>query len=389
MRHRYDYTQSLFLFRARVAELFVVALVFAIGARVIVSGFVMPRGSRTWLGWTPSSLTLVGSLLILSSMVFIISREWRMPPKDVNFLGMIIVEPERNKFLRVPRYDLSEKMDLYISGLSENKALMSIWESDSLSSCVRPAKERIISGGELTAAKLVREAIEYFFLQELSLHLNSHFARRNGTSEREVEVFEREDIPSILLQNHFLELFSKPMAEREAFSGSTNRDSGKVVSVWTSSGKMFEHFELILPMKTKVTRINDDSILINTKRFEMRISSNFDGSGYAFPGFYHFWSLYLRKDIMDARAYAVNLRVEIRMKPLSMFTLTGWDHYRWLDSFLDRLNSAFSVEGFLEDIGWNTACTVGQIMESEKSKSPSNSGVPKEHVIEIMKVSPD
>ena len=388
MEHRYDYTQSLFLFRARVAELLLVALLLAVGSDLLVDGLVMPS-SKTWLGWTPSVLIAVGLLLILLSVSVVALREWRMPPKNVKFQGMFVVEKEKNRFLRVARYDLSEEMKLYISGLSENKALRTIWESGEFRPSVDSSKPLTGSSSELTAAELVREAIEYFFLKELSLHLNSHFNNRDGEVKGVFEVFKREDIPSILLKNHFLELFSKPMVEREAFSHSHNRTTGKIHSVWTSSGKLFEHFELTLPAKTTITRTSQNSILIDTKRFTMRVSSIFDGSGYAFPGWNYFFKMYLSKGVMEAIAYSVSLCVEIKMKPLSIFTLSGWDSYRWLDSFLDQLESAFSVEHFLREIGWNTACTVGQIMNSERRRSTQDQVEQEEHVIEIVKCDPD
>ena len=388
MKPRYDYTQSLFSFRGRVAELFFVAFVLAVGAELIAHGLVMPSSSETWLGWTPPYLIAVGSALALLGMGFVILRERIAMPKKIAFEGMLIVGKEKNRILRVARYDFSEKIFEYFSGLSENKALLSIWQNGNLNHWTGSG-EKDPTNGNLTAAKLIREAIEYFVLSRLSLHLSGHFQNRRQAADGEIEVLGRADIPSILLQNHFLELFSRPMAEREAFATSEDRSPGKVVSVWTSSGMMFEHFEMILPAKSAVTRLNENTILIDTKRFTMRISSGFEGSGYAFPDFFLFWRMYLGKSISDERAYGVNLSIDVKMKPLALLTLTGWGHYRWLDSFLDELDGAFSVDRFLEEIGWKAACTVGQIMNIQRPTRELSTADSKEHVIEVVKYGPE
>jgi hypothetical protein len=41
----------------------------------------------------------------------------------------------------------------------------------------------------------------------------------------------------------------------------------------------------------------------------------------------------------------------------SFLAVTGWRHYEWLDSFLDKLVDDCAFETFLSTIGWRNALT--------------------------------
>ena len=131
------------------------------------------------------------------------------------------------------------------------------------------------------AAKLAQEALEYYVLSELSLHLSDHFDNNPRVSDEEIQRIGRRDIPSVLLDNRFLELFSKPMDEREAFTARGNRvDSppqGQVVYAMGEGGAIFDHFELILPAGAVVSRMSPVSVRVRTRRLSMQINVAFEG----------------------------------------------------------------------------------------------------------------
>lgn len=107
----------------------------------------------------------------------------------------------------------------------------------------------------------------------MNCHLSGYFVNNPNVDEHELTEIGRRDIPSVLLENHFLELFSKPMEEREAFlpsgKGMSVRQNHKVVFASGKGGAIFDHFELNLPHGTTVSRIDPRSIQLKTDRFSM------------------------------------------------------------------------------------------------------------------------
>jgi hypothetical protein len=238
MKLKYDYTQSLFSFRGRVGELVFVAFFLALGANLVASGLVMPANAKTWYGWPGSYVIAIGSALALLGLTYIVLRGRLELPKKNAFRGMLLVGPGKNNTIAVDGYDFSEEITQYFEGLSENKALKDIWQNGELRDFHKgdPAGA---AKANLTATKLIREAIEYFVLSKLSLHLSGHFENNPDIEDKEIERFGREDIPKILLQNHFLELFSRPMDEREAFAQDASQPPGKVVFQIKGTGERF------------------------------------------------------------------------------------------------------------------------------------------------------
>jgi hypothetical protein len=51
----------------------------------------------------------------------------------------------------------------------------------------------------------------------------------------------------------------------------------------------------------------------------------------------------------------VHLDITVHFSPWSLLSARGWEYYRWLDSFLDRMEAEFSFDRFVEYIGRETA----------------------------------
>lgn len=288
---------------------------------------------------------------------------------------------KKNGSIAVDGYEFSEEITSYLSGLSENKALRDIWQKGDLN-ILRPGAGAGAAKDKLTAAKLAREAIEYFALRKLSLHLSGYFENNPDIADVEIQRIGREDIPKILLQNRFLELFSRPMAEREAFSQDQGPVHGKVVFQVKGTGEMFDHFELILPAKSNVTRLDEGTIIIDTRRFTISVSSEFGGGGYGLPTWFE--PMYLGTDLFETRAYAADLIVTVNYKFSALFSLKGWNYYRWIDSFLDDLDASFSFNRFIDEIGWETACTVAKIFKRRRPPRNSDEVMPPPGTIELV-----
>jgi hypothetical protein len=157
------------------------------------------------------------------------------------------------------------------------------------------------------------------------------------------------------------------MDEREAFTPAYNREepAGRIVYATGKDGVIFHHFELILPASAAVSRVSPVSMRVHTRRLSLQISVRFEGWSAVLPLWFE--ELYLRHNPDNVDAYIVGLDIEVKFAWWALFTATGWEYYRWLDSFIDRLNAEFSFSRFLEDISWNTALTVTMLERSRKT----------------------
>ena len=115
-----------------------------------------------------------------------------------------------NKIVNIEGYGLSEISGYFDRAFLENKDLELIWNNDPLK------LQDELKTPEPRSMDIIREALEYFLLNKLSIHLNSYF-KYPMERNKNISVIQREHIPSVLLSNRFLELFSKPMKDRAAF----------------------------------------------------------------------------------------------------------------------------------------------------------------------------
>jgi hypothetical protein len=229
MRTEYGRKKSLLAARSSFIELAVVVILLSLGVNMIAG---------TLLGWfgTHRLLTLAVALAVtLAAFGYMM---FRAVPRDFKFNGVLVVYGGAHDLVKIDRYRLSEEMVSYFRALAaENKVLLKIWTGNPL----RPGpptndprlgvvEERGVGIKDSPAVKLVREAVEYFVLQELSFHLDSHFSSNYRVVEDEIARIGRKEIPSVLLENHFLELFSRPMEEREPFAnwGGTARGQDRL-----------------------------------------------------------------------------------------------------------------------------------------------------------------
>jgi hypothetical protein len=92
-----------------------------------------------------------------------------------------------------------------------------------------------------------------------------------------LSTYGRKDIPSVLLTNTFLELFSRPMAERPAFVG-FGTDNENTVYAIGADGVIFEKFDLTLPKGSAVKRPEKNKIVIETKKVKILMVVRYDGA---------------------------------------------------------------------------------------------------------------
>jgi len=298
------------------------------------------------------------------------------------YRGFFVHDMKNNRFVRVPRYDVSEKIERYLNAaFVENKALETIWNREPLRHMLEFNLEDDLDVPTRTqegSRQLIREALEYYVLEKLSTHLTDYFNDERFRRENLTELV-RDDIPDILLKNRFLELFSRPMEDRPAFVNRAKpgvRDSarswsyvGGITASRSKTGELYQRFDLVLPTGSKVKRVDRNTINIETNKFIMAIAVNFDSFLTNLP--YGFEPYYLSLDSnLDTGIYMITVELKVAFK-LGILSPAGREYYRWLDSFLDCLEEAISESTFFESIGWDSAVTVLQCLGDETKRRRS------------------
>lgn len=295
-----------------------------------------------------------------------------------NYSGFFIVDHVEKKVIPVNRYPYSINLSRYLeSACAESQDIRmvlerSIYVPDTTIKIPRESiDEEEIERKERSAAKklmatpdrrLILEATEYFVLRMLSTHLTNYF-NDEKFKEQNLTKLERKDIPQVLLENRFLNLFSKPMEERVAasfedryISKSTQGDSGE-------SNTDFRHFHLILPTKAKVSRTGENTCEITTEKFTLRVSILYLGADEFLPADFEKYYLrlqeyYQRSNPSMVKEKAIEIEVKVFFKNSIFFSTTGIQYYEWLDSYLDKLEEEFSRPYFFKKIGWDSVSTL-------------------------------
>jgi len=343
--------------RRNMGEFVAVAFVLALGINLLSTAIPLELRLST------RSTALLGLSLIFICVGFLVYRLKGLTGRALSLEGILALNDDRTPE-EIDRYEFSDRLKRYFQGMAaENKAIAKIWRESPLG-FEFDATERTAKLHRSHANALVLEAIEYFVLNKLSLHLSAYFDSERDVDESAVVRVNRRDIPQVLLENRFLELFSKPMETREAFMDhSSGEEAHTVVYATGKDGAFFDHFELVLPAGSKVERQRDSGLRIETSRFTLTVSPKFPGTATLFPN--NFEELYLKRSFNDLDLYGVRLHVKVEFKWRSFLTGNGWDHYEWLDSFLDELVSTFHFDEFLSKIQWEAAASVAIALKNQ------------------------
>lgn len=346
--------------RKNVFEIFVLTLVIALGVNLV-------SGSLSLI-WSKSLyIQIVFSAVCISfGLAFLTGKILSSLTRVVSIEGVQLLDEKSNKIVEIERYRFSESSRDHMDSIfSENKAIKRLWESGSVAPSIR-GEDGKYTRNVSQVHKLQREQLEYFILDSLSTHLTDYF-NRNGLKGEAVITFGRRDIPAVLLDNRFLELFSRPMEDREGFRHheAPSGPGAEVVYAMGSGGERFDRFDLTLPKGSRIQR-NGQNILIVTPRFKMEISTEFEGySTFIEP---YFVEKYVGREWMGVGAYKISSLISVKFFPISIITPSGWGYYRWVDSFLSNIEKKISFRLFKEYIGWEIARTTMMMSNSKPSK---------------------
>jgi len=355
-KEKHDYIKGVEQLHRSTLEFAAIAVLLALGVNLLSSA--IPQA----FSLTINTILGIGILLVLVGVCYVMLRVVSSLSKTIKMEGVLLLS-SNNEVREIERYRFSEETRSHIKGLtSENKALAKTWQTASLGFCddeIDETTRRLTNN----ANKLVREAIEYFVLSELTLHLSEYFVSGVRANNDAVVTVERRDIPQLLLDNRFLELFSKDMSEREAFQYHGEDSPGKIVFAKGSEGEIYDNFELVLPKGSSLSR-HGTTLRIHTPRFTLDIDSIYKGYSTVLPR--DFEEFYLGIPSNEVDAQQVNVRVTVSFRWWSVLSSRSWEYFAWLDSFLDRLHESFHFDAFLLSIEWKTAHTTAIAIRNAK-----------------------
>lgn len=351
---------DLLAFKTNIFEVFILAVLIALGVNILSSGVV------GYFNLSFLKMIVVGSLLIILGAAIFLRNAYPINNGKYDFEGVVCLDNEKKELVSIEGYDFTEEVSRYLKGLcAENKAINKLWTDDPIGFGF-DFKGDVMTRKKIKANALLIEAIEYYVLKKLALHLSSHFNDDESFSDDYLVKLNRKSIPDVLMGNRFIDTFSRSMDEREQFIDHASSPSiDKVVYAYGNEGAIFDRFEMVLPKSSSIIRENDSSISIITKRFKINYRPVFEGFRDNLPR--KFEKLYLGRELSTLSTYSVGLVVTVNFNTMSLLTTKGWEYYWWLDSFLGKLEQSFSKKMFLSKISWEQNAAMF-LMAENKSK---------------------
>jgi hypothetical protein len=319
-------------------------------------------------------ILIVGVLLCVIAFLLLFRRFTRHTRTRVATLrGFIVYLPKENDVAYIPRYGYGSSLHEYLHAVFvENPALKVLWDKEPLTAALTLDQSKgTVTLKQTQSIRLIQEATEYFLLSQLSTHLVDYF-NDDDYEQGKLREYAREDVPDILMQNRFLDLFSRPMDQRSEFVNDTidPNSSRGVVASYGKGGVIYERFDLVLPHGSSVSRSAPGTIQIETPSLVLSLRVEFQCASTVPPlGFEEFY-LGL-KDLHSFHEYQITIQSHVTFKGRAYLSSSGWDYHKWVDSFLDSLEVEFSEERFLKELNWPTALTLIDIFKRNQSNQAS------------------
>lgn len=359
VKNKHAIVENIAINRKNVIELVVVAILLAFGTNLVVGQFVASAI------FSPLASVLVGATICLGSTLYLATRLLTKRFESRSYKAFLIYNQKENKIIKVPRYSFSEEVCHCMKDASvENPVLKTLWENEPLKDKTNSARAEI---KHKKSAQLLSEVAEYIVLNILSVHLTDYFASEEF-KKKNLKEYGREDIPEVLLKNRYLELFSRPMEDRPIFADTLKKDNrpGEIVGMY-AYGARYEKFDLVLPKKSTIRRLNANNIEIETEKLTMSITVRFEGFNTNLPTEFEQYYLAL-SDWQNITEYQLNVDIQVKMKLWALLSKIGWKYYRWVDSFLDKIEGEISQEAFFNRINWEATLTMLQCLNRSQTK---------------------
>lgn len=350
--------------KKNLIELVAAAIVIGLGVNFIASGIF------EYFDFDYKNLTflLIGIFLTLIGFIYYLNKFFGRKKFSKQIEGFFILDKKNKRIIDIDNYEYANKLASNLKyAFAEDKALKKTWNKIDFDNIFKKGKKFL---------KIVNEASEYYLLEKLSTHLSVYFNNSKFNDDELIE-YERNDIPDVLLNNRFLELFSKPMEQRESFISDEEIDGvfeykrkgkkksvGKVVSSFRN-GVMYSHFDLKLPKNSKLKRDSDNSISLITERFTINLKTIISGMNTYIPHEYekHYLGLSYSTDLP---AFIATYEIEVHFHIRSLFKTNSWQYYEWVDSFINQIEIDISQEYYFnKKIEWNKTYPIIKMLKKK------------------------
>ncbi len=331
-------------------EAIFLAIFLSFGVNIISNSFFVLDSDKGRI------LFIFGVIIIGISCFYLIKINLEKRKFDISFSGFLINDHKKDKILNIEYYDLPTELNNYLKpALSEDNTLKKEWTT---------GKSK--KGIYLDVRNLILEdLLEYLILEKLSITLTDFFNAR-VTNPKKLKFYNSKEIPKVLLNNRFLNLFSKSPAQRDAFKKEKIED--KVIFFYSPEG-IYNKFELVLPKNCKISKFKNKGITIESDIIRLSIKVQIDKYTSLLPQ--DFLKIYLGlKEGIYSRYDPIKIRFSLKaiLKIKSLFMKDGWNYYIWLDKFIREIKKDFSSSYFFDSINWRNIRTSQYLNNLKKKK---------------------
>ena len=177
--------------RKKLFKIILTAIIISLGTNLIANSLYNLNKIINIVFLIIGLLIVVISLFVLIFIIFKTNQSRK-------FEGFFIYDPKTNKLIDVINYPLSwDLLDNLNAAFSEDKDIKAIWNKKPLKKIFAPPFEKI-DDDKMSAREIIIELFEYLILDELSVTLEDFFSKE-GFDEKNLEKYERNGIPDILL----------------------------------------------------------------------------------------------------------------------------------------------------------------------------------------------
>ena len=343
-----------------------ISVLIVLGVNLLTTGLI----NYFSLYDSPIFLVILGFSLSIGIVLLVFSSNVKSMNKSKAINGFFIYDVKNKSLKDIPEYKISGDMSEYLNAsFIENKAIKALWEKDPIyaeNEHGEPIFENT-TGEVLASWNILIELIEYCIIVNLSRHLNSYFNHSHFKNNR-VKELSRADIPSVLLTNRFLNLFSEKMQNRELFVNESDiiNDPEMDWVILSINGAVYQNSNLVLPVNSTIKRKDKNTIVLDTKLITLTLSCYFDGTSTVLKTGFEEYYLGIKgfDEFLNNRVFKFDINVDIKFKLLSYFSLSRWIYYMWADEFITKLEEYVSMDSFFDKINWNTVYT---LIESNKN----------------------
>lgn len=341
--------------KGELVELVLLVIIIAFGINLLTSylNSILSPNLQGVLG---------GSIIVIGFIYISWRRIYNKPIKQIQH-AVVSVQKSKNQFISIRGYNYNSEFKMALDSVfAENSALKKQWSQEPLGHSFKGKEITEAQFKNSKSQKLLKEISEYIYLSHLSTHLTDYF-NDDSFDKGTLTVLTRKDVPEIIATNRVLDLISKDMGDRAAFSVTSKESTepkGEVVMSWSSKGALYNKFELTLPKGSKIYREENSSLTIKNPSLKLNFKIVSEGFSAYVDGDFEKYYMGLNKkdDFLNTNQFQVEIETEISIRPTLMLFSKRIKYQLWAESFINDLNKRFDFKTFLINIQWPTVKTL-------------------------------